>query len=113
MLGKLKGLKDKALSQGITPLIREKIAPYGTLRDFCLDTQNKRVTLSVELDGESEPLHLEIREYKVYEEGGGSWLLVEEIHCSKPWLAKLLQRYVAGRSFAIEEKVAKALRLLA
>jgi len=113
MLDRLKTLKDKALSKGAEHLLRERLAPYGTLCSLSIDTLHKRIRLQLELHGDPQRLNVFIEGYQIEKEESGYILKIRSFETSREWITKLGEKYLKDRPIPIDEKVATALRLLA
>jgi len=113
MLDRLKALKDKALSKGAEHLLRDRLAPYGTLISLSIDTVHKYIELKLELHGDPQTLDVSIEGYQIEKEESGYILKIRSFETSREWITKLGKKYLKDRPIPIDEKVAAALKLLA
>ncbi len=105
----LKKLKDRALSQGARAAFNRFFERYGRLHELNLDTQNKRIDLTITLSGETDPLHLLIGRYRLSRADGGYRLYLYEIESSRPWAQALARDFLEGRALPIPEEYGKIL----
>ncbi len=105
----LKKLKDRALSQGARAAFNRFFERYGRLHDLELDTDNKRIDLTITLSGETDPLHLRIGRYRLSREDGGYRLYLYDIQSSRPWAQALAEDFLQGRALPIPEEYGKIL----
>ena len=113
---KLKGWfqdqKDLGLSFVIEKLLRSKIEGYGRLQEFALNSRDRTAQVILLLQGEAEPLKLEIQEYELHDDPAGSYVTVNRLTTSKAWMTRLLEDFFVGRRLPIPEKYANIAKML-
>jgi hypothetical protein len=65
------------------------LQPYGRITDFKLNSESRELDVTVELNGEVEPLRVHIEEYELIEEAGKIFLIVHRVVTSRTWLTAL------------------------
>jgi len=108
-------LKDAALATAARQFLAAKIEGYGTLENLTLDTRARTIALVILLDGETAPVQIQLSDYSILEENGEVRVhfAPDSFSTSRPWLTRLLNTQIAGRSFPIQGKFATYLRQLA
>jgi len=108
----LKKMKDAALSKGAKVALNTYLKEYGKMLKLNLDSKNKSITLEVLLEGEKEPLSVNVERYELTEEQGKHLLKIYGIHTSRAWINTFAGSYLEGKSFEIPEEHAKMLRVI-
>ncbi|MFP4657557.1 MAG: hypothetical protein ACLFMP_02590 [Desulfonatronovibrionaceae bacterium] len=102
--------KDYGISKGGEYLLRRYLRDFGQVNSLQVDTRNRSVECEVLLNGESEPLRAELRQYAVEHEGDKSFISFREVTASKEWVNALAEKFFAGRRFEIPEEYAALLK---
>jgi hypothetical protein len=71
-----KKMKDAALSKGAKVAMNSYIKEYGKMLKLNLDSKNKSIALEVLLEGEKEPLSVNVQRYELTEENGKNLLKI-------------------------------------
>lgn len=82
-------MKDWLLSIFGEWLLKKRIAPYGHMTTFHIDTQNKKITLSAELRGETSPIDIQIDYARHDDPTGTQEIEVKDVHISREWMNEL------------------------
>jgi hypothetical protein len=109
MLGKLKDMKDGALSKALQHFIADRFSAYGELQDCQVDTRNARAEIRALLKGETTPITLCVDRYSVERRGGERYITLESISCSREWIALLLTRLYARKPLKLPAAAAALL----
>jgi hypothetical protein len=108
MIDKFKDLlhrgKDASASAILEKMIRERLANYGRISNFTLDSRQKKVRLEMLLHGETEPLNIVIEDYAIVETGGSANFVIRRASASRPWVQRVIDDFLIGRPFLIPEK---------
>ena len=113
MLGKLfTGVKDRGLSVAVQTAINHKIKEFGEMIKFNLDSKSKTIELEIMLDGEIEPLHVKVNNYRLAEENEKHYLVANDIVTSRAWINSVAFEYLSGQKFEIPAEYAKMLKLV-
>jgi len=107
-----KKMKDAALSKGAKVAINSYIKEYGKMLKLNLDSKSKKIELEVLLEGEKEPLSVNVEHYELTEENGKHLLKVYGIQTSRAWINTIAGSYLEGKSFEIPEEYAKMLKVI-
>jgi hypothetical protein len=105
-------MKDKALSTGAKIAINTQIKEFGKMLKLNLDSEKKRIEMEVMLDGEKEPLHVEVEQYVLKEEAGKHLLQIYGVKTSRAWINTVAASYLEGKSFEIPAEYAKMLKVV-
>jgi len=108
----LRGLKDKAISKGLSLAINLKIKEYGEMLSLNLDSKNKTIDFEVMLKGEKEPLKVFVKNYEISEENGKYFLYAKDIETSREWINIVAENYLKGEKIELPEKIANMLQIL-
>lgn len=77
---------------------------FGEVLDVSIDPKTNVASLLVMLNGESAPLRLEV-EYRVEPEH----FVTVYFRCEREWIATLLNRFLAGHRFEVDNGMAQTL----
>ena len=97
---------------GMALLNQAVLKPYGTLTRLKLDTTARTIEADVELNGETQPVNLQVREYELRETEGRATVVLKDIHTSREWLTTLMKNFVVDREFNLPDSVKKFLPML-
>jgi ribosomal protein L22 len=82
--------KDAISSRVGQAWMNKAFARYGEVQHLKIDSRRKTVEVSCLLEGETTPIAIRIENYVVESEAGKTFVRVNTIHCSRPWLQNLL-----------------------
>jgi hypothetical protein len=106
-MGFLSASKDRILeNMALAVLNRSTLQPYGRVTALKLNSQEKSLELTLELNGEREPLSLSLQDYEVIQENGVTCLIVKRVATSREWLTALANDFVVGRPFKLPPEAA-------
>ncbi len=97
---------------GMALLNQAVLKPYGTLTRLKLDTAARTIEADVELNGETQPVNLQVREYELRETEGRATVVLKDIHTSRAWLTTLMKDFVVDKEFKLPDSVKKFLPML-
>ena len=107
------GAKDWLVEKaGMALLNQAVLKPYGTLTQLKLDTTARTIQADLELKGETQPVHLEVREYELREQDGRATIVLKDIHTSREWLTTLMGNFVVDKEFTLPDSVKKFLPMI-
>jgi hypothetical protein len=107
-MGFLSASKDR-LVETIAPgalnsgLLRE----YGRVTELKLNSDSGELDVTLELNGEVQPLRLHIQQYELIEEDGKLFLIIHRLVTSRAWLTALARNLALGRKLQLPDDVAK------
>jgi hypothetical protein len=104
--------KDNSVSLIAEQVLQKYLEPYGRLLGFALNTRQSRASLKVLLNGEAEPIMIDILEYELIQDATGTYVTVKQAKTSRDWLSALVQQFLIGRRFPIPEKYATYAKML-
>jgi len=107
-MGFLSASKDR-LVEAMAPGVLNSgfLQPYGRITDFKLNSESRELDVTVELNGEAEPLRVHIQEYELLEEAGKMFLVIHRVVTTRAWLTALARDLAVGRKLELPENVAK------
>lgn len=83
------------------------LQPYGRITSFKLNSESRELDVTVELNGEVEPLRVHIQEYELIEEDGKMFLIIHRVVTSRAWLTALVRDLAVGRKLELPENIAR------
>ena len=83
------------------------LQPYGRITNFKLNSESRELDLTVELNGEVEPLRVHIQEYELIGEGDKTFLVIHRVVTSRAWLTALARDLAVGRKLELPENIAR------
>ena len=109
-MGFLSASKDR-LVETMAPGVLNSglLAPYGRVTALKLDSDSGELDVTLELNGETEPVRVHIQQYELIEESGRMYLLIHRIFTSRPWLTALAENLAVGRKLELPSEVSKTL----
>ena len=107
------GAKDWLVEKTGTAMLNQSVLkPYGALTKLKLDTTARSIDAEVELNGETQPVRIQIPEYELLEEGGRLYFIIKEISTSREWLTALARDFAVDRKFEVPASVRKYLPMI-
>ncbi|MBU1249400.1 MAG: hypothetical protein KKB70_11920 [Proteobacteria bacterium] len=102
----IKEIKDRGLSAGLKAMLNEKYKTFGRVLEVEVDTTAQRLTLLLDLIGETEGVELVLTEYAFIQEDKATFLRLGPIETSRGWMTTLLNdladRSLDRRRYPIE-----------
>jgi hypothetical protein len=83
------------------------LQPYGRVTSLRLDSDSGELDVTLELNGEAEPLRVHLQEYELVEEGAKMFLVIHRISTSRAWLTSLATDLAVGRRLEVPNNIAK------
>jgi hypothetical protein len=105
--------KDAALAFSARVAINKWLNTIGKMTELSIDTKNKRMWVRLDLNGEKEPIEVEILRYTLKTEGETAYITVKEANASREWITTVLRDFVVGQDIAIPPKAVALLKLIA
>lgn len=105
-------LKDQALSWAAERAIRSRMAAFGELLSFQIDSEAKRIDFAVVLKGEPEPIFASILDYELINHGPNLLLGFSRIETTREWITVLLETILPTRTIALPPQAAQYSSLL-
>lgn len=82
--------KDALSSRAAQAWANNLISRYGKVEDLKIDSRNKTVDLTCQLEGEATPITVRIVNYVLEQEDGRTFIRATGFNCSRPWLQHVL-----------------------
>jgi hypothetical protein len=101
--------KDAFTSKAAQTYINQRIVRYGVVQTLKIDSRNKTMEMSCQLEGEPTPVMVRVENYDVREADGRKLLRVGSCECSRPWLQNLLNDLARNRDIPVPAWAAAAL----
>jgi len=103
------GIKDKALSTGAKIALNKQLSEYGQITTLQLNSKLKSMNIKFLLDGETEPISVEVEHYEITEDNE---LKISGITTSRAWINTLAHNYLEGKGFQVPSEYAQMLRAI-
>ena len=107
-----KKIKDAALSKGVKIAINNYMKEYGEMLKLNLDSEKKSIEMEVMLEGEKEPLTVNVDKYEMTQNGGKYFLKIQGVKTSRAWINTVASSYLEGKTFEIPAEYAKMLKVI-
>jgi hypothetical protein len=101
--------KDAIASEAAKRYVNNVIARYGKVDGLKIDSRNKTMWLTCLLEGEAQPITVNVGQYVIESEGPKRKVKILECTCSRPWVQSLLQDFVKDRPIELPAWAASAL----
>ena len=82
------------------------------MTELKIDTAQRVIQADVLLKGEDQPLHIEVKNYRVTQDEESMLLEIGEVSVSREWIHSVATEFLNGRRFRLPTTVAVALRLI-
>jgi hypothetical protein len=82
--------KDALSSRAAQAWANNLISRYGKVEDLKIDSRNKTVELTCQLEGETSPITVRIENYLLEQQGERTFIRATGFSCSRPWLQHVL-----------------------
>jgi|SRR5882724_2186037 len=89
------------VERGAREWLNRKHGAIGTVTALQIDSASHRITLDLELKGDSQPLHVVISRYELTNSEGKSLLEIKELNTSREWINVLAQAFLKGKKFEV------------
>lgn len=83
------------------------LQPYGRVTSLKLNSGACELDVTLELNGEVEPLRVHIQQYELIEQSGKMYLIIHRIVTSRSWLTALAENLAVGQKLELPDEVAK------
>lgn len=107
------GAKDWLVEKTGTAMLNQSVLrPYGTLTKLKLDTSARSIEAEVELNGETQPVRIQIPEYQLLEEGDDLYFVIKQISTSRQWLTALARDFAVDKKFKVSPAIRRYLPMV-
>jgi len=97
---------------GMKKTVQIYIGEVGQVLDFKYDSEDKRIFISMDLKGESEPLEIEITDFQMITKDDFDYLIFDKIETSKPWLDFIIKEFVKNKEIKMNSKMKLLFQIL-
>lgn len=102
--------KSKMIQKGLNLFLNGK---YGTVESLNLETKTKQLQLTLLLNGETEPVDVEVGRYKIDDSNPDKMKIsLHEIKASRQWMQELATDQAEGKSIDIPQKLSSVVKLI-
>ena len=103
------GIKDSLSSSAAKAMLASRLDRYGKLTDLRIRRREKTIRAEILLEGEHEPVVIEIVRYRISGKSGEYALVVESVTASRLWLQNLLLDLLVDKPLPVPAVVLLAL----
>ena len=86
--------KDRLVETGARLWLQQTIQPYGKMTRLHIDSQNKRIDIELDLNGEDTPIRIDVKSYALTSDSGETFIELGEIGVSRQWMETLVANYL-------------------
>lgn len=99
--------KDRMVEAVALPMLNNAwLKPIGQATSLKLDSSNKTAEIVLELKGENTPLQLDVQDYEILREPGGTFIIIKAVSTSREWMTALARQYLVGRRLPVPPEAA-------
>ncbi len=95
--------------RGAREFFNHRFPSLGTMTTLQIDSARQRVTLDLELKGETQPLHIVIDRYELTTVDEKTFIELKEVTTSREWMNVLAKEFLKGKKFEVPEAVRSVL----
>ncbi len=96
-------------SKAAKAFVNERIKNYGQVGELTIDSKRRRIDVVCQLIGEVSPIGVTIANYTVEQEGGKTFIQVNDSSATRPWMQAAMRDHLHGRKFEVPSWAAAAL----
>ena len=94
LLSALVGSTGGVVASFLKPELEKHLAGIGTVQNIELDTPNKRAAVTLAMQGDPNPVKIQIERYSLAPSAAGCLLTIHDYSCpTHEWLAKLGKKF--------------------
>jgi len=94
-------MRNRITSQLLRAFLNHQIKDFGKMTTLHIDTQEKHISLTANLLGETEPIDASLK-YTLEEGDGRIFFVPTELNCSRQWLSLLAQQMLKDNVIRFE-----------
>ena len=94
-------LKDSAFSFVIEKYINYNVEKYGKMSEFKVDTVTRKLSFSLNLKGETNPIDIKSNYVLEEDADGETNLIIQDTEFSREWMTSLFNDYAAKEDLKI------------
>lgn len=104
--------KDATIETAARIALNSRLSGIADINELSLDSAAHSVRVVLQLCGESAPLEVHVRRYRLRDRKHSAEIAIDEVDASREWLRNALERFIVGRWFEIPPAARTALELL-
>lgn len=93
--------KDAILSAVAKRYANKQLEGIGTITSISLNSLQKKISVSLDLLGEKEPIRLDVLTYDILKDGCKFYFVVREISASMEWVEETAKRFLNEKRIEI------------
>ncbi|OGJ86872.1 MAG: hypothetical protein A2487_18295 [Candidatus Raymondbacteria bacterium RifOxyC12_full_50_8] len=93
-------------------VFQDMMRDFGEVRECVIDSQSKRVVVSLHLKGEAESWDITLGDYEIRTSDGKTYIRFNSIEASREWIRLVFERFLRMRSFEIPGEYASLIEKL-
>lgn len=107
-------LLRRIATAGVKKLVNWHYARYGNMTELKIDKDNRRITMTLLLKGEREPIEVVLQDYELATSDNQVTLKFKNVTVSREWMAVLAEQFLKDRALplGLPSAAANALRLV-
>ena len=108
ILGKsVKIIQDSVGIDVLKPIINIylKKEELGKMLKFEIDSEEKSIDCSLLLNGETEPVYIQINDYQIIESDSVTQIKIRDVSIDRKWMEVLAKKHLVSKTFEIPDKV--------
>ena len=94
-----KGIDSLTGSYSTRYIINQIISEYGSIVNLEIDKNNKKIEVTLLLDGEILPVKIRIDKYDIRGRNGDPRIVLEKASADKAWVDTVMKNHVIGKPF--------------
>jgi hypothetical protein len=94
-------MRNRITSKLLKVFLNHQIKEFGKMTTLHIDTQEKHISLTANLLGETEPIDASMK-YMLEESDGRTFFVPTELNCSRQWLSLLAQQMLKDNVIRFE-----------
>jgi hypothetical protein len=102
-------IKDGITTFAGSIILKKKLERYGTMMDFKIDSENKKIFLKISLKGEAKPLDITVNRYALVKQGNEEFIVIEDVTISKEWMNLLAADLLNKKEFKLPGGIASTI----
>jgi hypothetical protein len=107
-MGFLSASKDRLVETMAPGVINSGVLqPYGRVTSLKLNSDSGELDVTLDLNGEVEPLRVHIQEYEIIQEDQKMFLIIHRVVTSRAWLTALARNLAVGRKLELPDEIAR------
>jgi hypothetical protein len=86
--------KDRLIEAAARLWLHQTLKRYGQMTNLHIDTQNKRIDIELDLKGETSPIKVAVKSYRLDSDSGETFVELGEVETSREWMNALIEDFL-------------------